>query len=71
MEVEHPEAFLTKSPYELVEKREIIKVPLLIGINSEESIGKAQGTNIDSTSFNYYNYNYLLCRVRPTKVKKE
>nr|WCC58185.1 carboxylesterase [Pharsalia antennata] len=42
LEVEHDGAFLTENMYELLEAGDINKVPLLIGINSEESLGNAK-----------------------------
>ncbi|XP_060524306.1 venom carboxylesterase-6-like isoform X2 [Cylas formicarius] len=41
LEVDHVDAFLTRSMYELVSTGDVSRVPLIIGINSEEEIGKA------------------------------
>lgn len=43
MEIEHPGAFFSNSMYELVKNGEIVKVPLLLGFNSEECIYRAKG----------------------------
>lgn len=43
VEPEHDGAFITESMYEMVKNGQINKVPLIIGINSEEYISKAKG----------------------------
>ncbi|XP_018565110.1 cholinesterase 2-like [Anoplophora glabripennis] len=42
LEVEHEGAFLTENMYESLEAGDINKIPLIIGINSEESLGNAK-----------------------------
>ncbi|KAJ8950573.1 hypothetical protein NQ318_015706 [Aromia moschata] len=50
IEVEHDEAFITENQYTLLEKGDFNKVPLIIGICSEESIGRASNlTNFEKT----------------------
>lgn len=41
IETEHSSAFLTKSMYEAISKGEMKRIPLLIGICSEEAIARA------------------------------
>lgn len=47
IEANHPNAFITKPMYESVENGEINKIPLIIGINSEEQIIKIAGIYIE------------------------
>lgn len=41
--MDHEEAFMTESQYKLLESGEFIRVPTIIGTNSEEKIIEAAG----------------------------
>lgn len=43
IEQNHPNAIITKSMYESVSQGDVNRVPLIIGMNSEEEISKIAG----------------------------
>lgn len=52
--MDHEEAFMIESQYKLLESGEFIRVPTIIGINSEEKIIEAAGMSY-AHYFNKYN----------------
>lgn len=43
IEPQHPEAFITQNQYEVVYSGQMDRVPLMIGMTSEEMLGRADG----------------------------
>ncbi|XP_060530981.1 esterase E4-like [Cylas formicarius] len=54
LEVEHESAFITERIYELFENGRFNKVPVIMGINAEESIGLLENGDVLSEIFNDY-----------------
>ncbi|KAH1029021.1 hypothetical protein HUJ05_002327 [Dendroctonus ponderosae] len=69
LEPEHEGAFITQPMYELVEAGDVVKVPLFIGINSEEYIGKA--ANIPSLQVEAQGYDQKPLSIVPWQFDEE
>ncbi|KAH0819041.1 hypothetical protein GEV33_003750 [Tenebrio molitor] len=57
IEIEHDEAFVTEKMYGLIRSGNFVKVPILMGINSEESLSGAGDLDALETLSEYYDNN--------------
>jgi carboxylesterase type B len=57
IEIEHDEAFITEKMYGLIRSGNFVKVPILMGINSEESLSGAGDLDALETLSEYYDNN--------------